>query len=429
MEENYDVIISGAGPSGLMSAWLAAKQNKKVLLISDRPKIYSRTQRVILDPDTRDQLIKMISQESPEYQIEHEQFIKDLYNLPLIAVKDVESFMLSCIEKIPQGKVTCLYESKIFDINLERGDCVITSIKDGLYSESFTFTWLIGADGAKHHAVNIFNRGMRKNRQITYEKIPSPKHDYHIASYVTIEKKDGGGLQLPTKSDDQILMAMVDDNETERSYLSIIAFAHLEEFQKVARVNFGGEIPEDIYHNNLPIVNGEDGDSDLNERVGNYIKNSITQVLDKYGYSNGELTVKLVHKSQKNPMKDKLRLVVFKTDLEQANRAVFEMNGHIFALVGDAYRLPNYQFAHGLNNGIAHARKLGEIFDETLSLSEYNNFCQQESEKWSNVTQLFESQMIAENKGPLVWKPSFSFTLALGDSQKSVERKAQSLSS
>ena len=39
MEKNYDVIIIGAGACGIISAIIAKKQNKEVLLIEQLPKI------------------------------------------------------------------------------------------------------------------------------------------------------------------------------------------------------------------------------------------------------------------------------------------------------------------------------------------------------------------------------------------------------
>src|SRR5437879_609674 len=140
----YDVVISGGGPSARLDAWEALKSGKTVLIVSDRefitkeqkqkqklnPKdpmfFLQRVQRVSLYHENKEYLLNILKNASGQLTpLEDEddiKFVVELINSVSIAVKDVEDFLKRRLDELNKGKqLTYVSKSKFKNINFANG--------------------------------------------------------------------------------------------------------------------------------------------------------------------------------------------------------------------------------------------------------------------------------------------------------------------
>ena len=386
----YDVVISGNGPGGLASAWEAVMAGKTVLIVSNHAADFVRSNRDFVKSDRKDYLISMLLPDQ-ERSSDDEHFITNTITEPVIAIKEVERFIQRRLNEFPPSVLTYLYESQLSELRLQEEDTVvITSLASG-GKITVGYETIIGADGTKHHAADRLNGGWHPSEPgpIVYNNIASPKHEDNVNAYITIEREDKAELILPEKN----FLVMADEKSDSMYCLSIDKNSLQKNDNKKVKCHFISELTPNQYAQLQP-----DEAITLDE-----IKTRIASLLGKENCDNGNITVNLAKKSRKHgEMKDKLRLLFFKTKLMQANLAAIEsvrdpVNGcevpsKKFFLVGDAYRHPDYHFAHGATDALAQAEMIGKVLAGESTIKEYNQFCRDTSARMTAITK--ESQKL-----------------------------------
>ena len=252
---DFDVVISGGGPAGLATALEAMKVGKRVMIISDRSiieekeekgeKVFSRGQRVSLDENSRRYLLSMFPNSFAEGS-DDDRFFATLTQDVTIQVKDIERFFVRRIREEQQkdkdkASIEFMNNRTIDTVNMEQGQITVKgSAKDpGAAKRDITFHHLIGADGAKHHAVNVVNGG---NPVIHYEKVPAPKHPYHASITFNITSKSGKPIKLSEQ------YASVQTKVGSEHYLAGLSLTEKKKGDSnEIKCVFSGEVSKDIF--------------------------------------------------------------------------------------------------------------------------------------------------------------------------------------
>lgn len=375
--EKYDVVISGAGPAGLASAWEAALAGKSVLIISDRKMEYMRFQRVALFPETRKYLLDMLNINGKLRKLcsptddEEIKFVLELIERSTVAIKDIERFIKRRLDELQKHRrITYLEEFKISKINMSQGILNAESCEEKPSEQKFLFDCIIAADGTKHPAANILNKEAAQP-YITYHPITGPAHRFHMSANVTIERVDEEKLELPAKQ--------VVSSTQSRAWITYLD-SHAKSFTgKKIKTSFVGEVPRSVF-DSVREYNGKPLDRAVKENAEAkstaYIKQMIQPFLEEKNLNKGaELKVALAKPSKKyGDKKDRLKLRAFETEFCRANVAAIEISERKFILAGDAFSTPNYQFGHGVNHALKHARGIGRIF-KGGDIAQYNERC------------------------------------------------------
>lgn len=394
MPTNPYVVVSGMGPGGLACAWEAAKQGKEVVVISDRTADFLRVQRVFLNPESREYLLSMLfGNGTPEiHQLSSldKKFFDELITSTTLCIKDLERFIKRRLDALTAGLISYQYETQLSELNLEKGTCSLESLKPGTPKPAeptlLSFNYIIGADGVNHHAVDLLNQ-VYKDPLVTYHSVESPKQDNHGSFYLSVEREDGEKLVLPKKQ----LIGMLFEQEEEDERICTFSFdffSYAKYAGKKVKCSFVGELPEEIFE----LLQHSEDEKNRREVVTTY----LTYLLNRYfltnKINNGKLKVSIVSESKKHGLpKDKLKFTTFQTQLMEANTAAVEAGGHCFALVGDAYRRPNYQFGYGINDALQHAKLIGSLISGKLSLAEYTENCKSLAEETTTKTRFFNA--------------------------------------
>ncbi len=384
---HVDVLISGNGPGALATAWEAMRQGKSILMVANREDDYVRVQRVFLDRTTREYLIGMLTADSIIDQVE-EKFLHELTHKVTIAIKDIERYIKRRLDELNEknGLINFIYNAMIDSIDSGNGIATIgeTQIK---------YRFLIGADGVSHHAANLFNQSTESNK-IIYESIASPAHPYHGSFYVLIEREDGDALKLPEEGHQIGIKTVVHEMQSADylCYLSLDMMSFSKSDEKSVKCNFVSELPEALYQ----LIRSHDEKSETEALI--FAKKIIEAFFEEHKIENDELKISIVKKSTKHgSQKDNIKLVAFETELVQANTAAIREGETVFLLVGDAFRKPNYQLGHGVNDALLHARSTEDIFKREeidsidranmdVELQYHTRRCVYHSEQWIQMT-------------------------------------------
>jgi hypothetical protein len=391
-DDQFDVVISGGGPVALASALEAIKLGKSVAMISDREielksedqkTVFSRGQRIFLDEQSRNQLLKLFPSHFKNNP-DDAKFFEHLTNDITIKVRDIERFLFRRIDEMRQNDpkiIQFINNSEVKTIDLEKGEVTIGGSKkvaNSTEQRTLSFKYMIGADGVRHHAVNILNQGLLVKNQIQYKKIPAPKHPYHASVIVQIKLKDGSHIQLPPNQ----FIEVATKNKDGKKYVSGISLNRKGKDGRTVKCVFGGEVSKELfdkiqYHNKNSDIQAK---ANIKKEVTDYIAKVVANEL---GVDAEELDIQFSQAKQSENStynqyqnsKAGLSLQAFETSLMKANKAVYEANGHQFILAGDTYRIPNYQFGHGLNHSFQHAKFIGSMLEGKMNAKEYNQRC------------------------------------------------------
>jgi hypothetical protein len=396
-QPKYDVVISGMGPAGLACAWIAAKQNKSVLIITDRAPPFLRPQRLFLDINSRLLLYQMLADVEGANE-EDKKFINKLKKRFSIETKEIERFIKRRLDEFGV-QVTSLFQAELDHVKLDEGKAVVRDIKGEKAPLEVRFTHLIGADGIGRHALGKVNEHLSEDEKIhvTEESMHLIMHFYHASVYVTLKNSDDTPLNLPNTeyittvlsernfSEDASArhLGKNEDNEDARwskSTLSLIENGALgyiwldrESYQKYEgkqiKCSLVFEIPQELYQLQDEKIR--------HMEILNRAKRMIITALHDKDVDTNHLEIDIVKNSKKYGIaKDKLKLMPFEVAIEVADKAAISSNNNYFILVSDAYRNPNYQLGHGANNGFSHAKNFGEVLAGKKSLKEYNEDCE-----------------------------------------------------
>jgi len=370
--KKVDVLISGNGPAALAVAWEAMCLGLAVLMISHREDAYLRVQRIHLAVVYRKYLLRMLSKNSILNQAD-DKFISELILNMTLTIKDIERYMRRRLEELNQENqlIEFLYHSRLDVVNCEQGIATVINLVDSdLELIEVEYEFLIGADGASHHAANVFNQCATKET-ISYISVKSPGHRYHGNFYITIKRQDGGILNIPDESHMMGIQSLVygDQPLDVLYYLMFNPSSHHRSQMKSVKCNFISELPRPLYkliksHNII-----------AESVMLMYLKKIISNLFKDKELNNGELIISIVKPSQKHGVqKDKLKFVAFKTGMLEANKAAVKEGNTYFVVLGDAFRTPEYHVGHGLNDALWQASNINDIFSNKGSDSSLNYF-------------------------------------------------------
>lgn len=391
----YDVVISGMGPAGLTAAWSALRTGKKVLMISNRPNKFIRTQKIYLDMHSRQILLAMA--ENSIMTQEDLKFLNNICSHSVIGIKDIERYIFA---RLKQSKnIEFAHEHELSEVDLQTGKAkyvpcskiqedksVAKDLKTdekssaiNIKPQEIEFTYLVSADGGNHHALNLANNSVKNINQkaakpliepITHKPIDSMKKaNWHFSVYITIECKSGANLNVEQEN-------FIVSFERRTGCVYALAYdrpSHRKSRQKTIKCNVSGEIPLSVIPENISHLNNN---PELKEKVWQYIQNTLQK---HFQPNNSEdIQINLVKKSRKHgPEKDKIKFLTFKITAEKANKAYIKNQDKICLLVGDSYQSPNYQVGHGANTALRLSDFLVSVFSGKKSLEEYNELCEE----------------------------------------------------
>lgn len=403
--KKFDVVISGMGPGALATAFEAKKAGKEVLMISNRKYGFVRVQRVRLDMDRRMDLIRM-GKEGNQYQ-EDKAFVKYIQKNSVVAIKDLERFI---DRQLCGPLVTYCYEAEISAIDMEKGLVSVTSKVSGEKTTStYGFDYLVGADGANHHAANVLNQ---KRKYIEYKTDYVDKERVHGAIYVVIKRLDGRVLQIPKQKN----LAMTDEKGENICYILLDEESHKKSKGLRIKCAVSGEIPKSIN-----IDKEEQWIGYLQSRIGKaFEKNNVT--------NNGSPLVMAFTESQKHgPAKDKMKHQVFALKFSYAQDFFVQISKSRFALVGDSGVSPSYHLSHGLNQALLDASRFGAVLRGECEGAKYDKLCQSSLEETRQQLQwTWFSSSPSPSKSRMEWARLASGVFAAA--QRPVEEEdAQSL--
>jgi len=352
---NYDVIISGQGPAGMMAALKMMAAGKKVLLISNRSDDFVRVQKIRLDYSVTQFLREMVEAHSVLTPKDKKLF--DTFNkikqgeYIYISLKDIERYLSNRIEDNKRGdNIKILHDTQLTSVNLETGVAIIEGQTDPV-----TFKDLICADGAVSHAVNVLNENYAepviRYRQPDIQKIERlPSR--HIAAYFQVQSTTSEILKLPTeemysdKLDGLLGYCILDFDSFENSdpdNKSIKCFVTTEISDE--EYQYLNEHPEQFKENMLRLANEFIQETELGK------------------INNKNLCVKATHPSVKHgPVKDKMKLTLFSSNTLMVEHPLYvSASGRCAIVIGDAGGGTDYRFGLGMYVAMRHVEILHEF--------------------------------------------------------------------
>lgn len=365
----YDVVISGMGPVGLATALEAIKKGKKVLIISDRPDDFVRMQKVRLTLENVKYLLAMFPNDPKKFSGEDTKLFNDLKSNIAISLKDIERFLMRRLQeaKVAGAEIDFVYSSELKEVDLEKGRASFSGT-DAKQATDVSFTYLIGADGPSHHALDLVQKNKGLENTITYETVEEVQsmQTTHAYAYLTVSRIDGADLTLPNR------MNQAEIQDECLFFLTMIEDSLKKSNKKSVKCNFIGGLPEEIF--NMP-VDSESNRELRRQKAFEHICNAIHKAL---GLKPGTLKIEIVKNSKKHgAKKDKLKFQLFKTTNVQASKAGIKLKNKYLLLVGDSYDTPHYIIGSGFNTGLVQARALGGVIAGTQSIENYEAVCRE----------------------------------------------------
>lgn len=392
--KKYDVVISGMGTAGLSVAVEALHAGKSVLIVNIRPDDFVRVQSVFITHPGRKYLIEMMNSLAEMSAADKE--FKELLEKSLgIAIKEVERYIKRRLDEKPNPllQIDFLYESQLSEVDFDAGLAKVKAL-NGSFEHQIEFTYLIGADGYKHHAANVLNAGEHNPhiKFITSEEpgtpIVSPGNRQNAFLYAEMKRTDGQPFHLPVH---QFLVFPGANLETKRdSFAYYVFYAMLDQnYKKLAedptkiKMGLGIELPAHV-HQQLKLLPKQEDQAQV---VIDYISPYFFERLQRDGVDTSQLKISMVKPSRKHGFfKDNLKFRYFETHLSGAEIVGFERNGKKFGLAGDAVRKPFFHISHGLNDALYEASMLGRVFRGVMDISQYNEKCLRRSKEVSDFT-------------------------------------------
>ncbi len=342
----YDVIISGSGPAGLMTAYEFMTRGYNVLIIDQHAESI-RPQLVFLYSETKQYLETIIASDPTSGANEQDRIFlnkmktdREHYN-----IKDIERV----IKRRLENKKNCqfLNRAHISKIDMEKGIVEVES--KSTEQQSFEFTYLIGADGAKHAAADLL-----KDQHYDTGSHPVTAHEriHHITTYFTITPASKKVFNLPRTF---IGTKFIDEDRYVYFYLEKSSYTKSK--GKKIKASLTMTLPKEVYEKWEKDLKNPD----LSESTKLLIQAEIESIVNKHFVSESKI---IFTRSKKyTQAKDQLKMQLFKTKLFEADQAAILVNNRIFARVGDSLRNPDFYAGHGIKLATKASIKLVQEID------------------------------------------------------------------
>lgn len=403
-QNDYDMVIVGMGPAGLAAALNAARSGKTVMLLEKRAEkdVALRPQMIVLDTEVKLSLLKMI-QENETLNVDDIKFLDTLSQSNEVKVGTVQKFLLNRIKNI-QPAVKMCYGTSLETVDMNQGQA---QIKQGSTSTQVNFKCLVAADGVKSDTFELVKKELpsRTIEKYTPFLMEKAKNTYHLGVYVKLSRADGKPITLPKN---EFVSASMPEPGRKGHRLYFLRFnkrSHKRMNQMSTSMGFIGEIPKSVYQEYnkfndsitklkktldehqqiIKQLESQNSTVDIDKKIAHSKKvctvynthiNNALQEQRKYalqyvqkvsahyfGVKPEDLKLE-VTTSKKSPNKDKLKVLTFQGDSQQATKAALQVNSHGFYLIGDTYFTPNYPAGHGLNDAL----KISAAFGQSLVL-------------------------------------------------------------
>lgn len=359
--KNYDVVIVGAGIGGLTAAVEATRVGKKVLIIEKRSKALTaiRPQLLFLYPEVVYYLNKL-SHDSSDNQFIADMKKKTSNGSDHFSIKHIQRFLM---HHINNDLCDFHYESQVSEINFAEDYLVVASSHDLSQHEKIKFGDLILADGIKHGTANL----LRDQLEFSEKYIAQREEKKHVMGYFILnakfpDKKNEFPMQNPIE-------VVIHDGRVGFMYYDYFSLKQ-HDFNKVKLC-----VVMNLKDEQYEAIRVDD------QLGGRFLKHCVETV-----FSPTDWDIRVTKSKKSGQEKDKLKYATFQLELFGAKQAAFESNGHMVALVGDTRRGPDFYQGHGGNDAITDGQKAGCLINRTVSLSDYNQHCEQRSKSVSSQT-------------------------------------------
>lgn len=430
--DRYDLVLSGMGPVGLVAAFFATKfENQHRLLILDKRaenKVALRPQVVLLERACRLGLLTNMIDESHELSDRDIKFLDGLSRSSEVKISALQKFIMGRLAEVnkdykkahpdqEQPLIEFVFEEKLETVDLSCGKAALREANGN--KRNITFQHLLAADGANAETLDLVNEGLMElnnNDKTIHRKMPHKlKHvsdTYHLGMSVHVNRKDGMPILLPER--EFILSYLNNKNNNLLSslfdtpllyFLRIDKKSHEKSTGKIVKIGFVGEIPKELYDNYQEIklheerlkrllANKSDYEENDNQEKAiretidvlkqvaqdiakKYVRKAIVHYFTSHNVELSEDEIELTITSSKtSPAKDNLKSGVFKGKSLKADKAITELNGHSFGLIGDSYFIPLYPTGRGFNDGYALAYLLFKL-PKLLNFENENEYMDQ----------------------------------------------------
>jgi flavin-dependent dehydrogenase len=353
--EEYDVVVSGAGPAGLALAYEAISQGKKTLILEAREEKYAaiRPQLVFLQNDTRDYLkelyLKAVEEGKPD--LEDKRFYEKLADpIEHVAIKDIQRFLTNRIKESKNS--TFSYQSKIETVNMDKG---LLSVARDEKKSIIHFKHLAGADGLSHYTADKVGES---GYPIKFKKTFESKSQYFASAYYSVRKRNGDSIPLP--------QTPLNGFKVQDKYLGFVYYnrhSHAKSDKQQLKLYVTTAITKDDY---------EKYEKDKKA----VLKDLITHA--ELVFPKADYNVQPVKPSKEDKaglVKDNLKFQIFSRIFYEASTPSIQVGEQNFMLLGDAYLSPDFYQGSGTNFALMQAKKAGELLAGKITLEYYNSFC------------------------------------------------------
>ncbi len=360
------VFVAGMGPAGLAAAIGAAQKGYQVFFAEPRLEI-TRGQRVQIDQNTLNFF------ESLRDAHNHEDVI--FFNLKIsrntettVELKDIQRYLLRKLDLMSKNSefphITLLHGHSVVGIDPFNQNVTLKNESDNK-EQKINFAHFVEADGAKHQAADILNKGTDGRFKIEYKDVPyqpRPKESGTIALNVK------SGHQLDPRKPRDVKKFEPEQLARLKKYgwnQPYFPKGYVFSNQKNTKLFVSGEIPKSIY--------------DLKDKVkqrealiawGKVMANILL------GYPPEALM--LIEKSskrkpKKTEAKNKIKTTAFPLELKHAELPCIQLDqGGSYVLVGDANKNANFFFSHGVNDAILDAQHFANSLSAPSLLPLFN---------------------------------------------------------
>lgn len=350
----FDVLISGMGLTGLMTAYEALKLNKKVLLLELRDGSHTRVQRIGLIPEFKNYLLQ-IYREISDATLQDDCFTSELKATITVGIKDLEGFFQRRIQHHPNVKIVT--NAQLTAIDMERARA---TYQQGDVQQEVSFKYLIGADGTHRHAATILNNTYPNAYTFSPLDIAINRNNYnqHFSVYCTLTSIDGGAFAIPEKHS---FIRVFRDRYVG---VALDVMSHAKHKEESVKANVTGELPQQI----LTEENQEQRRALLLQFVADFLNELFLEAKCK--------PVKVDWRQTNNVAKQKFMFSLFTTNVKQASRSVCTYGDTTAIMLGDALIDPIYQIGSGANIGFLQVQKFQLVLANKMSRHRFSDFIQ-----------------------------------------------------
>ncbi|MBT6206450.1 MAG: FAD-dependent oxidoreductase [Francisellaceae bacterium] len=335
------IAIVGMGPGGMATALELAKNGQPVTIFENRDH-FARSQKVILDDQTISFMNKLLYVKRSDEDIAFMQKLRREGDI--VEIKELQHFLKRKMETLYPGLIE-IKQGKDIKITAIDAEQQTLSYTENDSEETLKFQHIVAADGARHAMVDLLQQ-TADTKRIQYEEL---ERQTRQKAHGTVTLTLNSGVtprsfrkKKITMDDIQELRKLGWDNP----YLPKLYTWPNED---VTDFYIAGEIPEIFLEQS---INRESALEQWGQKL----------LEIQYGYTKDEVGINLSPGiDAETDAIDRLKTTAFPVTLYRANTNFIDLGledneadrAHIFYLMGDAAKSPNFHLGHGCNDSIS----------------------------------------------------------------------------